>query len=275
MVAFRARALCIGSSRAVEALRAGGLTLAHPTGTATTHNTAVERLEEPVSLLVVAVKAPSLESALERVDPAAVRDAIVVPLLNGLEHLELIRSTLGATVVAGTIGRFEAFSPEPGFVIQRTPGAEVTVASDELDPDVLWTAVAALRTPTVDVAIGPGERAVLWEKAARAAVLAAATTASGATIGELRADPAWRRRLEAALAEAVSVAAAEGVVLDPVAQWAVIDVMAPTLTTSTARDVIAGRPSELDAITGAVVRAGRRHGVATPCLEALLEEASG
>jgi 2-dehydropantoate 2-reductase len=49
--------------------------------------------------------------------------------------------------------------------------------------------------------------------------------------------------------------------------------MPPLLTSSTARDISAGRPSELDAITGAAVRAGRRTGVPTPVLERLLEEA--
>ena len=58
----------------------------------------------------------------------------------------------------------------------------------------------------------------------------------------------------------------------PEAQWAIIDAMALDLTTSTARDVAAGRPSELDAITGAVVRAGRRLRVATPTLEDLLAQ---
>jgi 2-dehydropantoate 2-reductase len=69
------------------------------------------------------------------------------------------------------------------------------------------------------------------------------------------------------------VAGAEGVVLDPAAQWAIIQGMAPELTTSAARDAAAGRPTELDAITGAVLRVGRREGVATPVLDGLLEEA--
>jgi 2-dehydropantoate 2-reductase len=115
---------------------------------------------------------------------------------------------------------------------------------------------------------------VLWRKAARLAVLAAATAASGRSVGELRDDPAWRERLLAALDESVAVALADGVALSAPAQWGMIAAMPPDLTTSTARDAAAGRRTELDAITGSVVRAGARLDVPTPTLTALLEEAA-
>jgi len=117
------------------------------------------------------------------------------------------------------------------------------------------------------------EREVLWEKAARLAVLAAATVASGRTFGGLRADAAWRARLVGALDEAVAVAAADGVRLSAADQWEKIEAMPAELTTSAARDAAAGRPTELGAITGSVVRAGRRLAVPTRVLDALYEEA--
>jgi 2-dehydropantoate 2-reductase len=97
--------------------------------------------------------------------------------------------------------------------------------------------------------------------------------ASGLTVGALRADPAWRAGLREALDEACAVASAEGVRLDAAAQWAIIDALPAELTTSTERDARAGRATELDAITGSVVRAGDRLAVATPTLDGLLEEA--
>jgi 2-dehydropantoate 2-reductase len=89
----------------------------------------------------------------------------------------------------------------------------------------------------------------------------------------LRSDPEWRGRLRAAIEEACSVAAAEGVALSPDAEWEIIEAMPPLLTSSTARDIAAGVPSELDAITGAVVRAGRRLGVDTPILTQMFDQA--
>jgi 2-dehydropantoate 2-reductase len=131
-----------------------------------------------------------------------------------------------------------------------------------------------LRVPGIEVVLGDDERSVLWEKAARLAVLAAATVASGLAVGSLRMDAEWRPRLEAALGEACAVAAADGVHLDAVAQWAIIEAMPEDLTTSTARDAASGGPTELDAISGSVVRAGARLGVPTPALARLLEEAA-
>ena len=64
--------------------------------------------------------------------------------------------------------------------------------------------------------------------------------------------------------EACAVAAADGVSLDPAGQWAIIEGLPHDLTTSAARDAAAGRPTELDAITGSVVRAARRLGIAAP-----------
>ena len=279
VLAARTGAVCVGTERTVEAIRARGLALVQDGERTVTHPEAVVRLEDPVSLLVVAVKAYDLDEALGRVEPSALRDATVLPLLNGLEHVERIRASevlshaAGAAVVAGSIGRVEAYAAEPGVVVQRSPGALVTAAGDAVDPARLDGALGPLRVPGIDVVVASGERAVLWEKAARLAVLAAGTVASGLTVGALRADPAWRAGLRKALDEACAVAAAEGVRLDAAAQWAIIDALPAELTTSTERDARAGRSTELDAITGSVVRAGDRLAVATPTLDGLLEEA--
>src|SRR5206468_4064596 len=122
------------------------------------------------------------------------------------------------------------------------------------------------------VRVNGTEAAVLWDKLARQAPVAAATAATQRPIGELRTDPEWRSRLEEAIRETCAVAAADGVPLTPDAQWEIIESMPPLLTSSTARDIAAGRPSELDAITGAAVRAAHRLGVPAPVLESLLEE---
>ncbi len=277
MLAARTGAICVGTERTVAAIGEGGLTLVHGDATMLTHPIPVERLEVPVSLLVVAVKAYDLVGALARVAPEAVAGAVVLPLLNGLEHLDELREHFGreTAVAAGSIGRVEALSPEPGVVVQRTAAAAVVeAASRDVDTETLAEALAPLRVPGIEVIVREDEQAVLWRKAARLAVLAAATAASGRSVGELRDDPAWRERLLAALDESVAVALADGVALSAPAQWGMIAAMPPDLTTSTARDAAAGRRTELDAITGSVVRAGARLDVPTPTLTALLEEAA-
>jgi 2-dehydropantoate 2-reductase len=119
----------------------------------------------------------------------------------------------------------------------------------------------------VETRIGGSEADVLWEKLARQAPLAALTSVTGRPTGEVRDDP----RLRAAVEEACAVAAADGARTTFADQWSIIESLPAELTTSTARDVAAGRPSELDAVAGGVVRAGRRLGVPTPTFEELLE----
>ncbi len=285
MLAARTGALCVGTKRTVAAIRERGLTLTHDGTTTVARPDATERLDRPVSLLVVAVKAYDLEGALERVDPGALDGAVVLSLLNGLEHADALRarfddarhksSQAAPAVAAGSIGSMSAVSPEPGVVLQGTPSpGRITAASRDVDRDRLAAALEPLRVPGLEVVLLDDERDVVWEKAARLAVLAAATVASGRPVGALRDDPSWRERIRAALSEAVAVAAADGVLLDVADQWEKIEAMPGELTTSAARDAAAGRPTELDAITGSVVRAAHRVGVPAPHLGELLDEAT-
>jgi 2-dehydropantoate 2-reductase len=233
-----------------------------------------EELTQPVGVLLITVKAHQLEEALEQVEREAVEDAVVIPLLNGLEHLDVVRERLGPRVAAGTISRFEAYRVGRVQIIQKTPSGVISIASGELALEALEDAATLLDRAAVQVLVDRDEKQVLWDKAARLAVLSAATSLSHRTIGELLDDRTWHRRLEEAIAEACAIAAADGVTLLPSTQWAIIGEMDYDLTTSTARDLEAGRPSELDAIAGSVVRAGQRLGVPCPVLSELYEKAA-
>jgi 2-dehydropantoate 2-reductase len=159
--------------------------------------------------------------------------------------------------------------------VQKSHTALVTMASDSLSGRELERAGDILRQAGVDVEFETDEKRVLWRKAVRLAVLAPATALTRKTVGELRTDLEWRPRMEQAIAEACAIAAADGVNLMPSAQWTRITEMEHGLTTSAARDVAAGRPSEIDAITGAVVRAGERLGVPCPVLTDLARRTTG
>lgn len=248
------RVVCVARPEAAEAVRHEGLTVVHEGVEVTVRPEAVEELAEPVELLLVTVKAMHLEEALDRV---RARPDLVLPLLNGLEHMDVLRARFDR-VVAATIGRVEAFRESPTRIVQRSTPL-VTVAGDE--------APRALVRAGIDARPGGSEGDVLWEKLARQAPLALLTSLTGSAVGEVRSDP----RLRALVEEACAVAAAEGAATTFAEQWVIIEALPAGLTTSTARDVAAGRPSELDAVAGAVVRAGRRLGVPTPTFEELLE----
>jgi 2-dehydropantoate 2-reductase len=154
-------------------------------------------------------------------------------------------------------------------------GALVTIAGDRRPAPFVERVAGQLRVPHVDVIVGTSEAAVLWDKLVRLAAMAAVTSAAGCSIGDARSSAAWRPRLLAALEEAASVAATEGVEVDLAATVAFVDGLPGASWTSTSLDVEAGRPSELDAIAGSALRAAARHGLECPVLAELVIEAEG
>ena len=257
--------VCIARPATAAAITSEGLSLRHGSDVRTVRPRVVEELDETVDLLLVTVKATGLEDALGRIKATP---SVVLPLLNGLEHVDTIRRLLDGRVLAGSIGKLEAYRDGPTEVVQTTPTPLITIFPEDRAADLLHEA-------GLDVRLGESEQAVLWEKTVRLAPLAAATTITQKTLGELRSDAAWRSTLESGVAEACAIAAGDGVALSESAQWEILDTMPASVTTSTARDAAAGRPTELDAILGGVLRAAKRLGVAAPTLDRLLAEAEG
>ena len=261
--------VCVAHPEAAGLIALAGLVVESPEGTLNARVEVTEELTKPVDLLLVTVKAPALEDAVERVRPDAVASGVVIPLLNGLEHMDALRERFDGRVAAGSISHFQAYRAGRVQIVEATAAPVITIASEALSRAEVEGAADMLRRARIDVRVGQNERRVLWHKLARIAPLAAATSASGRTVGELRDDAVWLLRLDAAIAEACAVANADGVQLLPSEQWAIIDEMADETTTSAARDVVAGRRSELDAIVGGVLRVAERHGVPCPTLTEL------
>jgi len=265
--------ICVAHPEAAGLIALAGLVVESPEGTFTARMEVVEQLSKPVGLLLVTVKAPALADAIERVDPEAVAHGIVVPLLNGIEHMDVLRERFGDRVAAGSISHFQAYRAGRVQIVEATGSPVITIASESLPRGEVEDAADVVRRARIDVRVGQNEKRVLWQKLARIAPLAAASSASGKTVGELRNDPEWRPRLDGAINEACAVAEADGVQLRPSSQWAIIDELADETKPSAARDVAAGRRSELDAIVGGVLRTAERLGVPCPALTELASAA--
>jgi 2-dehydropantoate 2-reductase len=228
---------------------------------------AVATLDEPVEVLFVATKATGLSAGLERIraDPE-----LVVPLLNGLDHMRVLRERFAdGRVAAGSI-RIESDRPEPGMIVQTSPFLRIDLASD--DPALaarLERLKATLEHAEVPAEIGPSEAQILWSKLVRLNALACTTSAADRPIGFIRGDPEWRAALVGCIEEAAAVANADGAQIDPAARLAELDEAHAELGSSMQRDIAAGREPELDAIPGAVLRAGARHGIECPTIARL------
>jgi 2-dehydropantoate 2-reductase len=225
-----------------------------------------------LDVLIVATKATGLEQALERVPAQA--PALVVPLLNGVEHLDALRARFGRDRVAAAVIRIDSDRPRPGEIVQASPGARIDIAGaapGQTQP-LVEALAAELREAGLEVRLGAPEPDVMWSKLARLCPLALTTTASDRNLGELRADPRWRSALENAVSETVAVATAEGATLSAADTIAELDGAHPELGSSMQRDVRAGHEPELDAIAGAVIRAGARHDLRCPTIQWLAEQ---
>jgi 2-dehydropantoate 2-reductase len=218
---------------------------------------AVTALEAPPGTLVVAVKAPHLEAALERI---AGEPETVVPLLNGVDHLAVLRARFGADrVVAGTV-RVQAHRASPTHVVHRAPFLTVTLAQPGTP-----ALAAGLRAAGIETVDGGPEADVLWAKLSRLAALALATTAADAPLGAVRPTA------EAAAREVAAVANAEGAHVDADTVVAELRGLPDAASSSLRADLAGGRGDhELDAIGGAVLRAAARHGLDVPQTAALV-----
>jgi 2-dehydropantoate 2-reductase len=233
----------------------------------------VARLEEGVDALIVATKASGLEGAVERIGSPP---GMVLPLLNGLDHLALLRERFGeGRVLAGTI-RVEADRPEPGVVVHTSRFLRVDMASH--DPGA-GEGMERLAGVLCDAGIparvclpisARSEAQVMWSKLVRLNALACTTSAFDRLLGEIRSTPELRAELVGAIEEGCAVARAEGASIssdDPLGE---LTAAHATLGSSMQRDIAAGRAPEIDAIPGAVLRAAARHRIECPTIERLV-----
>jgi 2-dehydropantoate 2-reductase len=225
---------------------------------------AVSRLTEPVDVLIVATKATGLAGALDRIGTAP---RLVLPLLNGVDHLTTLRERWPGRVCAAVI-RVESDRPEPGLIVQTSPFLRIDIAPDSTDTQ---EAAHLLRAAEIPTKVGPSEAEVMWRKLVRLNALACTTTAFDEPIGAVRSHPRHRLALEGAVEETAAVARAEG------ANIAAADVLNELgevhgeSTSSMFRDVANGHEPELDAIPGAVLRAAARHNIPAPTVEDLVQ----
>jgi 2-dehydropantoate 2-reductase len=229
----------------------------------------------PADVLWIAVKATQLEAALSSfTKPDSV--SAIVPLLNGIDHLALLRARYGADrVIAATIA-VETERVSPGHIVHRSPFATLNMSS----------AGRTLLGPTLDGLQKMGfacrfidhEPTLMWSKLVFLAAFALTTTAGDITTGEILADSAWRQLGLSCIREASAVANAEGAKIDADAVIAAVMKMPGNMRSSMQKDVEQGKTPELDAIAGPILRGAARHGIDVPAtrkLVAAVEQRAG
>lgn len=216
--------------------------------------------------VVLATKAYAVAEVATRL--ADDHPAEVLSLLNGVEHIATLRAALPDTRIIGAAIAIEALRVEPTVLEHRSAFARLTVPADAAESPL----AAALAHAGVDVVVGGSENEVLWTKLRFLAPHALLTSRTQTGIGDAIADdPALTAAL---LDEIAAVATAEGLATTGAELFGILDGMPAGMRSSLQADLAAGGDHEVDAIGGAVARAGRRHGILTPTLDALVEQLS-
>lgn len=224
-----------------------------------------------VAAVLVGVKAWQVAEAARDMRPMLTPQTFVVPLQNGVEAAAQLATVLGANHVLGGLCGTISWIAAPGHI--RSLGTTHFIKFGELDDqpsERTGQLRKAFERAGVKVEVPSNIQAALWEKFLFGAPYGGVGAVTRAPVGVIRSLPQTRRMLEQGMEEILEVAGALHIPLaDGIVErsMALLDSLDPSSTTSLQRDILAGKPSELEAWSGAVVRLGHKAGVSTPLHE--------
>jgi 2-dehydropantoate 2-reductase len=249
------------------------LSLEGPLGTFRVPVERAASVAQPFDVLWIAVKATQLDSALRSVVVRPAQLGAVVPLLNGIDHIALLRARFGHDRVVPAAIRVEAERVAPGKILIGSMVTRLNVSS--IGESRLASTLDHLRQFGIKCQFDADEMKLLWGKLVILAPFALTTTAAAATIGEVCRAPEWRKRLDGAIREACAVSTASGTPFDANEIIPIFDKIPPGGRSSMQKDVAAGNPPELEAIAGPILRGAQEHGLAAPVTRELAEMIRG
>ena len=225
-------------------------------------------------VVLVAVKAYQVREIAPSLAPLVGADTVLIPMQNGLEAPALLSQALGPAVVLG--GLCKIFASKTGPVSIAHIGLEPAIEFGEMSGEKtarVERARAAFSPAAGMAAVVPDDiQVALWQKLMHVEPLGAVGSVVREPAGVLRTVPETRRMLLSAMEEIVALASKRGVALDPSLPARAIrriDRLPADATASMHRDILAGRPSEFEFQTGAVVRFARESQVPAPVHSAI------
>lgn len=224
-----------------------------------------------VDVVLVGVKTWQVTDAARAMRPMIKPQTFVVPLQNGVQAATELAAVLGAQHVLGGLCGTISRVISPGYIL--SVGETNFIKFGELDDrssERVKQLQQAFERAGVRAEVPSNIRAATWEKFIFVAPYGGIGAVTRAPAGVIRSLPETRRMLEQGMQEILEVSRAHQVSLPEgivERSMGLIDSLASESTTSLQRDISAGKPSELEAWNGAVVRLGRETGVPTPLHE--------
>lgn len=261
-------------------LEANGLQITSPHGDVTLQPRFVTAgaLTPSYDVVLLSVKAYALGSAIDDLSPVITGNTFIMPVLNGMRHMDRLIDRFGSAAVIGGVCIIASMTDPAGRIVQLAPMQElsygecdgsVTARIEALDAVMQGCGFTARASSTILQA--------MWEKWTFLATLGGLTCLMRGTIGDIIAAPGGLMLAEAMLAECSSVATADG--FPPSGPFmtritGMVTAAGSPLTSSMYRDLIANAPVEADQILGDMLVRAQRHNLKMPLLSAAFAQLS-
>jgi 2-dehydropantoate 2-reductase len=219
-------------------------------------------------IIMFATKMVDAESAAAQLRPAVGPETIIIAFQNGVEGAEVVKRVLPDAHVVTGVARIASHIPRPGVIEHASKFARIEFAEPGGAKNEKLEAFHALcKLAGIDAIMPADIKRAQWIKFAMLAPFSGITALTGHAAKELRETPGTYALIKAAVQEVIDVAKAEGVAIKPgdfESVMKTIDELPNGMVSSMAHDKRAGKPLEVNWLSGGVVRVGARHGVPTP-----------
>ena len=261
-------------SRQAETLRAHGLRILSPFGDATIRPKLVlaHEISGPYDLILLCVKAYSLDAAMNDFAGAVGASTMILPLLNGMRHIDLLANRFGDGTVIGGVCLIVAEMDKENRILQLTKTQELVYGERGGNASArMETLNQTMQGAKFEAKISQDIEQEMWEKWVMLSSLGAATCLMRGNIGEIEAVTGGAGVAMGILAECSAIAAACGHAPGDAFLLRAEKIMTArgsTLTSSMYRDLIKKGRVEVDQILGDLLDRGRRLSLESPLVEA-------
>jgi 2-dehydropantoate 2-reductase len=224
----------------------------------------------PFDAVLLSVKAYSLAAATEDAAPAIGPGTMILPMLNGMKHMDSLDARFGTDAVLGAVCKIAAHLDAEGRIVHHS--SFHSLAYGERDGERsprLQRLDAFMQNASFDAALSPNIEQEMWDKWVMLAALAGITCLMRGSIGEIAAAPGGVDFASRFLDETAAIATAEGHAPDRVflaATRSLLTQQGSALTASMYRDLQQGARVEADQIIGDLLARGAKFGVPAPLL---------
>jgi 2-dehydropantoate 2-reductase len=263
----------VRAGRAAQ-LRANGLQIQSPHGDVTLEPTLVlaGEIDGPYDAILLTVKGFALDAALDDIAPAVGPDTMILPVLNGMKHVDAIVARFGVEALAGCVCKVATILDDDGRIVQFTKLQDLAYGEMNGRRSVRIEALdRAMQGAGFDARLSETIERDMWEKWILLATIGGVTNLMRGAIGEIEAVPGGAEFALAFLDEVIAVVTAEGhPPSEPfvTATRAAVTQKGSPLTSSMYRDLMKHRPVEVDQILGDLLVRARRLHMKTPLLAA-------